>query len=101
VAPGAVGPTGRTPPQSQAQSSSPAPSGKNKGIEGELKHLFFQMFQPLVVLLLLFVFGTLHYSNIIVRCVSSIADVPNITYPYNWLFTDVLKVLIISTCVVI
>jgi hypothetical protein len=51
VAPGAVGPTGQTPPLSQAQSSSPAPSGKNKGIEGELKHLFFQMFQPLVVLL--------------------------------------------------
>jgi hypothetical protein len=40
VAPGAVGPSGRTPPLSQAQSSSPAPSGKIKEIEGELKHFF-------------------------------------------------------------
>jgi hypothetical protein len=41
VAPGAVGPSGWT-PQSQAQSSSPAPSGKIKGIEGEMKHLFLK-----------------------------------------------------------
>jgi hypothetical protein len=53
MAPGAVGPSGLTPPPSQAQSRSPAPSGKFKGTEGDLKHLFFQMFQPLVVLLLL------------------------------------------------
>jgi hypothetical protein len=32
VAPGAIGPRGWTPPLSQAQSSSPATSGKNKGI---------------------------------------------------------------------
>ena len=52
AAPGTVQPSGKTPPLSQAQSSSPAPSGKIKGIEGELKHLFFQMLEPLVVLLL-------------------------------------------------
>lgn len=34
VAPGAVGPSGRTPPLSQAASSSPAPSGKIKGFKG-------------------------------------------------------------------
>jgi Uncharacterized protein conserved in bacteria len=53
VASGAQGPRGVTPPISQAESSSPAPSGKIKGIKG-LKCLFFQIFQPLVVLLLLF-----------------------------------------------
>jgi len=40
VAPGAVGPSGWTPPLSQAPGSSLAPSGKNKGIEGELKKTF-------------------------------------------------------------
>jgi hypothetical protein len=40
VAPGAVGPSGLTPPLSQAQSSSHTPSGKIKEIEGELKHFF-------------------------------------------------------------
>jgi hypothetical protein len=44
VSPGAVGPgpSGKTPLLSQAQSSSPAPSGKIKGIEGEIKHLFLK-----------------------------------------------------------
>jgi hypothetical protein len=54
VAPGATGPSGLTPALIQAESSSPAPSGKIKGIEGGRKHLFFQIFQPLLVLLLLF-----------------------------------------------
>lgn len=40
VAPGAAGLSGLTRPLSQAKSSSPAPSGKIKGIEGELEHLF-------------------------------------------------------------
>ena len=42
VAPGAVEPSAWTPPLSQAQSSSPAPSGKNKGINRSLKHLFLK-----------------------------------------------------------
>jgi hypothetical protein len=42
VAPGAVGPSGWSPPLSQAQSSSLAPNGKIKGIEGEIKHLFLK-----------------------------------------------------------
>ena len=42
VAPGAVGPSGWTPPLSQAQSSSPAPSGKIEGNEGEIKHLLLK-----------------------------------------------------------
>jgi hypothetical protein len=31
-------------PASQAQSTSRAPSGKVMGVKGELKYLFFQMF---------------------------------------------------------
>jgi hypothetical protein len=42
VASGTVGPSGKTPPLGHAQSSSPAPSGKNKGIDGQLKHLFLK-----------------------------------------------------------
>jgi len=59
VAPGAVGPSGSTPPLSQAQSSSPAPSGKNKEIEGE--HFFLPNVSTSgCVIAIIYVFGTMH-----------------------------------------
>lgn len=53
VAPGGKGPRGATPhPPSQAPSSSHAPTGKITSNYGTFRPMFFQMFQPLVVLFL-------------------------------------------------
>jgi hypothetical protein len=61
VAPGAIGPSGSAPPLSQAQSSSPAPSGKIKEIEGELKHFFLPNVSTSgCVITIIYVFRTLH-----------------------------------------